>query len=378
MAKLHGVDLTRAELARRTGAPDQHFGVSLLEHLDGPERGVRVLQFRTGGGLAFDVYVDRAMDVGSMSLHGIGLGFRSPTGFRHPSLVPTDAEDGLGWLRGFTGLVNTCGLDHIMGPEEESAEHFNYPYRKRIRHGLHGRVAYIPARLVGYGVRWEGERGTLWAEGEIRQAVMFGENLLLRRRIEAEVGGQTATLRDQVTNEGFYPTPHALLYHVNVGWPVVDDAARLIAPIRSTPFMTHDPTRTAIGPVRQAGPQSSFIEQVYEHDLAVEADGTGFAAMANDGLALPGGGKGLGFLVEWDARAMPAFYQWQNLQEGNYVNGLEPATAHAGTRAERISQGGIVKLRHGESRDYRLSLTAFAGADAICALEGRARRALGG
>src|SRR4051812_2521762 len=109
MARLHGVELTRAELARRTGAQEQLFGIDLVERQDGPERGVRSLQFRTGGGLTFEVYVDRAMDIGWLSLHGIALGFRSPTGFRNPSLISTDAEDGLGWLRGFSGLVNTCG-----------------------------------------------------------------------------------------------------------------------------------------------------------------------------------------------------------------------------------------------------------------------------
>jgi hypothetical protein len=53
--------------------------------------------------------------------------------------------------------MNTCGVDHTMGPEEEPATHYNYPARERVRHGLHGRVAYIPARLTSYGVRWEGE-----------------------------------------------------------------------------------------------------------------------------------------------------------------------------------------------------------------------------
>jgi hypothetical protein len=377
MPTLHGMQLSRAELARRTGVADQMFGVILVELADGPERGVRVLQFRTGSGLAFEVFVDRGMDVGTVSLHGIPLGFRSPTGFRHPALVDPDAEDGLGWLRGFTGIVNTCGLDHIMGPEEESAEHYGYPYRDRVRHGLHGRAAYIPARLAGYGVSWNGENGTLWAEGEVRQATMFGENLLLRRRIEVEVGGSTILQRDTVTNEGFRATPHALLYHVNVAWPVVDDEARLIAPIRKTPFTAHDPRATSIGAVDQAPPQRNFLEQVYEHEIQPDADGLGFAAMVNAGFALPGGATGLGFLVEWDARAMPAFYQWQNLQEGYYVVGLEPGTAHAGSRAERRKRGEIMMLGHGESRSYRLRLTPLAGSDAIAGVERRAAEALG-
>ncbi|MFO1068426.1 MAG: DUF4432 family protein [Geminicoccaceae bacterium] len=377
MAKLYGVELDRNGIRRHAGAADHFYGINLFEHLDGPERGVRVLQLRTGSGLEAHLYLDRAMDIGWLAFHGIPIGFRSPTGFRSPWLHESDAENGLGWLRSFTGLVNTCGLDHIMGPEEESAEHFNYPYRKRIAHGLHGRVAYIPARLAGYGVRWDGERGTIWAEAEIRQATMFGENLLLVRRIEAEVGGASIVMTDRVVNEGFYPTPHGMLYHVNVGWPVTADKARLIAPVKATPFTAHDPKATSIGPVEQTGPQSRFMEQVYEHDLATEGH-VGFAAMANPDFALPGGARGIGCLVEWDARTMPAFYQWQNLQEGYYVNGLEPATAHAGSREDRKARGEIAMLRHGESRDYMLRLTPFAGAEAIKGLEARAARALKG
>ena len=83
----------------------------------------------------------------------------------------------------------TCGLDHTLGPAEVSAENYDYPGRKSVRHGLHGRVALIPARLTGYGERWEGDRCVLWAEGIVHQATVFGEDLRLYRRIEADVGG---------------------------------------------------------------------------------------------------------------------------------------------------------------------------------------------
>ncbi len=372
MAKLFGSELSRAEAARHSGGHDQFYGVTLVEHLDGPERGVRVLRFRTGSGLAFEVLLDRGMDIAGLELHGLPIGWRSPTGFRSPWLHEHDAEDGLGWLRSFSGLVNTCGLDHIMGPEAEDAGHFDYPYRKRVNHGLHGRAAYTPARLVGYGVRWDGERGILWAEGEVRQAAMFGENLVLRRRIEAEVGGDTVSQTDSVTNEAFHPTPHALLYHVNFGWPVVAEGSRLVAPITGTPFTAHDPKATKIGPLTQTAPQSGFREQVYEHAVKAGPDGIAFAALLNAGQSLPGGGTGIGCVVEWDARAMPALYEWQNLQEGNYVVGIEPATAHAGSRAERKAQGGIVSLKPGEERRYLLRLTPVAGSAALAAVERRA------
>lgn len=370
MPRLYGRELDWAELRRRVGRFDQLFGVDLIEHGDGQERGSRVLRFRTGSGFAFEVLLDRAMDLKGVEIHGVPIGWHSPVGFRHPWLHEHDAEEGLGWLRSFSGLMNTCGLDHIMGPAEEDAAHYRYPYRRRIRHGLHGRIAYTPARLVAYGLRWAGERAFLYAEGEVRQATMFGENLTLQRTIEAEVGGETMTVRDTVTNEGFHPTPHAILYHVNVGYPVIDDHARLLAPIEATPATVHDPSATSIGPIEQAPPQHRFVEQVYEHRLRAGVDGMVPVALVNPDFRGPGW-RGLGLLMAYDGQALPAFYEWQNLQEGHYVVGIEPATAHAGSREEKKARGEIVFLEHGESRGYTLQLTALAGEAALAAAEER-------
>lgn len=369
MPTLFGRDLSPPELARRVGDESQLFGVDLVEHADGPERGVRSLRFRTGGGLTAEILVDRAMDVGSLDLHGVPLAWRSPTGFRSPWLHEHGAEGGLGWLRSFSGLLATCGLDHVMGPTEEDAAHYAYPYRPTVRHGLHGRVAYTPARLAGYGtLRDPAGRHTLWAEGEIRQAAMFGEFLVLTRRIEAEVGGTTLTLHDTVENRGFRPTPHALLYHVNVGYPVVDQGTRLACPLARTRHHVHDPASTDVGPFEQTAPRPDFVEQVYEHELTPAPDGTAWAALLNHGFRHPAGAEGLGLRVAWDARAMPAFYQWQNLQEGNYVVGLEPATVLAGTREDWKRRGELRFLGHGERVSYRLELTPVMGAEALAAL----------
>jgi len=373
MPTVLGKTFSRRELARRVGDFSQLFGVELLSHSDGRERALRMLRFRTGSGLSFDIMVDRAMDLGGMTFRGVPVGWRSPTGFRSPWLHEVDAEDGLGWLRSFSGMMNSCGLDHIMGVTEDTAEHFCYPDRARIFHTLHGRISYQPARLTGYGERWDDDRCYLYAEGEIRQAAMYGENLILERRIEVEVGTDTVTFHDRVRNLGFYPTPHALLYHINLGWPVVDKETRLVAPIQSTPFMVHDPRATDIGPIEQADPQSRFFQQVYEHQIVAEDDGTARAALINDAFETPAGETGVALEIAYDGRAMPAFFQWQNLQEGNYVVAIEPATVHGGSRSDWKERGELQIINHDDQRDYRLAITPHAGAAAISALQARLR-----
>jgi hypothetical protein len=342
---LHGKDLDRGALLRRTGDVTAAGGVRSVVLGDGAERGVRALEFRTGTGLAFDVLVDRAMDIGPAEHSGASVGWRSPTGFRHPGLHDNADENGLSWLRSFSGLLVTAGLDHTLTPAEVDASNYRYPYRTNARHGLHGRVANIPARLHGYGETWDGERCVLWAEGQVRQAAVFGEHLQLLRRIEADLGGDEIRLTDTVTNAGFDRTPHMFLYHINLGWPLLDEGTRFEAPIEGTPWQSDSVAEQKADHLVFAEPQAGFVEQVYEHDLASGDDRRVQVRVVNDRL-------GLAFELDYDAAQFPSFFQWMHLREGAYTVGLEPSTHHMqGDQAAR-DDGSMIWLDAGESRRY--------------------------
>jgi len=231
MPELFGASYRRADLLRRVGRLEQVAGVRLVTLGDGQGRGVRVLEFRTGTGFAFDVLVDRGFDVGRCELGGRPLSWLSGAGVVAPWYYE---PDDWGWFRAWGGgMVVTCGLDHTLMPGEDTAEHFNQPHiRKAVRYGLHGRVGGLPARVGGYGERWDGDDCVLWAEGEVLQSAVFGEHLVLHRRIEAKVGEFSFMLRDRVTNAGHTLVSHMFLYHCNVGFPIVDEGAELLVPSR--------------------------------------------------------------------------------------------------------------------------------------------------
>src|SRR5215203_1068174 len=94
--RLWGDSFERRELLRRVGGLEQVAGVRLVTLGDGNERGVRVLEFRTGTGFAFDVLVDRAFDIGRSELGGKAIGWHSGVGFGGPWF---EEHDLLGWLR---------------------------------------------------------------------------------------------------------------------------------------------------------------------------------------------------------------------------------------------------------------------------------------
>ncbi|WP_131113456.1 aldose 1-epimerase family protein [Lichenihabitans psoromatis] len=367
MVELYGRILTRRDLAERSGALSQFAGVRLMTLGDGVERGIRVLEFRTGTGLRFTALVDRALDIGDCEIRGQAIGWHSPSGFRHPGLHEPEGEAGLGWLRSFSGLLVTGGLDHILGPAEVSAETYHYPGRSSVRHGLHGRLSAIPARLSGYGERWEDERCVLWAEGVMQQSTVFGEDLHLHRRIEADVGGSEIRITDRVENHGFARTPHMLFYHVNLGYPLLDKGARFAAPIRYVVWASHagpDYRRQAVGYRRMPDPRPDFREQVWQHDLAADDQGWTSAALINDRL-------GLGFEIRTRKAQLPCTYEWQNFQSGHYTIGIEPSTHHVLGDAAARERGEMIWLEHGDERHYDAVFRLVDGAEAIAQFDTR-------
>jgi Domain of unknown function (DUF4432) len=362
MIELFGRERSRSEIDARTGALAQVAGVELLEYADGPERGVRVLDVRTGGGLSFRIAVDRGFDLLSADYRGVPIGWRSPTGPRHPGLASVEENRGWGFLRSFTGLLATCGLDHALAPATSSLAQYIYPGFTEGDYPLHGRVSQVPARLLGYGERWDGDACTLWAEGEFAQMAVFGENLVLRRRIEAALGGTTITVDDRVENSGYRPTPHMLLYHYNFGCPLLDDGAELLVPSRAIVHAVHgDLHAQGVGHRFQGAPKADFSEQVYEHDVVADADGMASALLINPAL----GAGGFGIRLDYDRGALPCLIQWQCLQSGLYVLGIEPSTNHVLGRKFAEERGELMFLEHAETRHYRTRLSVLDGADAI-------------
>src|SRR5215211_6244033 len=160
---------TRAELLRHVGHISQLGGVQLLAAENGPPRGVRLLEFRTGTGFTFKVSVERGMDVGYCEYQGASLAWIPPTLL--PGAWYCGQQEEFGWLRaGLGGFCNSCGMMHIGNPETDSVAHYNFPARPTERYGVHDRMALIPGELLSLGERWDGDDCVLEAVGRVAQA----------------------------------------------------------------------------------------------------------------------------------------------------------------------------------------------------------------
>ncbi len=345
--RLWGREYTREALLRRVGRLEQVGGVEATLLDDGADRGVRALRFTGAGGLSCTVLPDRGMDISSLAWHGIPLSWSSSVGRPAPGLAMGNDES---FARSFFGgMLTTCGLTNFGPGGTEGGEQLS----------MHGLATYLPAGQVAWGERWEGDRCILFARGTIRQARLFGENLTLTREISMDLDGDTLTLEDVVRNEGWEPRPHMILYHCNIGFPLLDDGAQLHGRFASITPRDEEAARGAAGFGRMEGPQAGFQEQVFITEPQVDEAGGREVTLWNQALA-----GGLGLRLRWDAETLPWMFVWRQFGEGAYALGLEPANCPIVTgRADARASGTLPFLAPQEERRYRLQFAVVTEAN---------------
>ena len=352
MAKLFGRAWTRAALLERIGDISQVGGARLVTLADGPEAGVQVAELRTGSGFAFSVLPGRGMDLGFAEYRGIPLCWRSPTG---EVAAPFYEPQGEGWLRGFSGgLMVTCGLTTAGWPSVDEGQPLP----------LHGRASYLPARNVYVDGQWEDDDYVMWAQGRTRETVVFGENVQLRRRVWTRLGESRLFIDDLVENLGHTRVPHMLAYHVNVGFPVLDDGSELISSATDMEPITEDRAAALADPAHYGPPRANWQATVLVHRPVADADGWALTALVNRRL-------GLGVYVKQRPDQLPFLWQWKQLGQGAYVAGVEPANCFGRGRADDRARGTLRFLEPGEQQAYRVEIGVLDSPEAIAHVERR-------
>jgi hypothetical protein len=360
--KLFGQPYSKVELLRRVGHLSQIGGIEMFRYEDGPAKGVRALEFRTGTGLMFKVALDRGMDVTYCEFRGRSLAWIPPSQLPAPWFFGEQTQ--FGWLRtGLGGLINTCGLVHIGDPAEANVEHYNFPARSVERYGVHDRIALTPARLRMHGECWQGDECWLEARGEVQQAQPFGENLKLTRSYRAKLGDSSFVMEDEVENLGYSPTRHMLLYHINFGFPFIREDAKVMLPVQqdSIPKVLAGDVEQAVTAWRDVSePKTSWNLQVFEHELGSLQDGrTSVGILQKD----TSGEFCEGIYLTYNLQQLPIFLQTRLMGEGFYSIILEPATNGMGAEAFKAADDRIW-LKPGEKRQYALEIGILEDAEA--------------
>jgi hypothetical protein len=335
------------QLRRRIGDVSQLVSTRAARLSDGSEDGVRIIDARAAGGISATILADRGLDLGAVWAGGQQVAWQSTTGAVHPAYFH-EAD----MLRSFHGgLLTTCGLQNVGLPNEDEG----------TSHGLHGRISNVPARNVTHRVLEQGGRLVAEVRGEMRETDVFGADLLLRRRITLPMDETVLLVEDEVVNQGHAPAGLMLLYHVNVGYPVVDAGAVLITP--AAEVSARDDAAAAALDERATfvPPTDGFVEHVFRHELAPTEAELVSASIVNPGHRPTGG---IGVTVSWDPHALPRMWQWRMLGPGMYVTGLEPANCGLAGRAAEREAGTLETLEPGAARRSGIRIRISLGAEA--------------
>ena len=308
---------------------------------NGPGRGTRIAWINTGTGLRFKVVLDRAMDIADAFYNKHSLAWLSHSGITAPQPF---LNKGLDWLKTFGGgLLTTCGLSHVGGPETDE-------FGER---GLHGQISNLQAEVESI-IQPDPIAGKMKMSitGRIKESSVLGPNLELKRTISATLGESTIRIDDEVVNRGNMPAPHMLLYHFNFGWPLVDEGTNIIWQGKWLPRegSTNKIYKEGNNYQRCPAPladHSGTGEEVAMIDIDADNMGWSTCGLYNSNL-------GLALFLRFKKEQLPWLINWQHWGKGEYVTGLEPSTNTLIGQAKARERNELIFLQPGESRKYEV------------------------
>jgi hypothetical protein len=295
------------------------------------------------------VYVlpDRGLGIWKIMAGEFELGWQSPVhGPVHPRFVPIAEPSGLGWLDGFDELVARCGLVSNGAPDFDGAG--------RLLHPLHGRIANLPAHHLD--VTLDDAAGTITLTGAVDETRFHFHALRMTTSLTLHADRQRVSWTDTVKNISDRPATMQMLYHVNLGPPLLGPGAELVTAIEE--LAPRD--QTAAGDVgswnRFDPPRAGRSEEC--HFMRHRPDEKGLATAM---LVAPEGRHAA--CLSWRTDTLPCFTLWKNqagLADG-YVTGLEPGTNFPNPRSYEESQNRVVPLAPNASVRFDLAIEHLTG-----------------
>ena len=301
-------------------------GVQEMKLVGGKGEGLRLYEVTNGKGLELKISPDRSGDITQVKFQGINCSYLSPCGYVSP--VYYEAT-GANWLKSFTaGFLTTCGLQSAGAPCVDEGEELP----------LHGSVSNLPS-IHSY---WEEDDREIRAHAVTEDELIFGRKLVLHRVITVSKEENTFTICDEIENTGAAVEPFQLLYHMNMGYPLLDEDS--VVTIPSVKVEPKDEIAAAglENWMKMEKPQAGFAEQCFYHTFEGKSTTVSIRQPKN----------GVELSITADPRDLDQFVEWKMMGVREYVLGLE----FGNTRLEGrnvMRENGILKyLKPGEKKQY--------------------------
>ncbi len=323
------------EWLKKIGSMQQEAYIRKIEYAEGRAGGLKAYQIKSGP-LMFTSAQDKCLDITELSWRGINFNFISKPGLQNGQAYDYNGFAGQRSIMG--GMFFTCGTDNVGTPGIEP--HNMFP--------MHGSLRSTPAEHVCADFFWEDGEYKIRLSGEMRQAALFGGNIVLRRTIETYCGSKEIAIRDEFENQAYETSPFMLLYHFNIGYPLLDVEAKIQIPSSKTVLLGED-GETALPWNEVTAPVDKLPEEVFYHMLRPDEKGFANVSVFNENV-------GAGLSISFQAKQLPRFTQWKSMASGDYVMGFEPCNCHVKGQEWERENGTLPVIEAGEKKTVELKL----------------------
>ena len=277
---------------------------------DGKEKGLEVLDCDNGK-IRFIINISKACDIMQLYHEGQNVSFISKNGFTKRKTTFSNRFEG--------GMLYTCGLDSLG---------------RRDGYEMHGTIHNIPAQIVCVKCDEQG----IEVQAFIYDTELFGKNLLIKRRIFSAINSEIVTLEDILVNNGYKDEEYCLLYHINIGYPMLDKGSRIIA----------DVNEIEAGSAWAKKNKDSLFE--IEDSTPNMEETCYYLRLNNNEVSLINDKIKKKFILGYSIETLPYFLEWKSMASGDYALGLEPCT----TKLDDAFNYNIIKPA--ESKVFQLKL----------------------
>ena len=252
---------------------------------------------------------DNALDVVWVKYKGVNLSFLSKNGL----------NDGARKFRGNFegGFLYTCGMDNVSGCVKDAPVHGS----------LH-------AKKCDKAYSYEKD-GSIVVYGEVKECALFGKNLLLKR--EYTVTENDLIINDTVVNEDYKPVDYTFLYHINYGYPFLDEGLTIDMKAETSEPVNETSKAYEKDMFKITAPIDGGVENIFYHTLK-----EGSIKLTN---------KNVGIQVEmvYDVNDFPYLVEWKAMVSGDYALGIEPSFT-------RFDNFQTKSLQSKESRSHKIEI----------------------
>lgn len=314
------------------GNSNQLFGVEKVILDGGKGNGMHMFIVRNGAGLEFYVSADRCADISKAIFKGDNMGYFSPCGYVAPSYYD---NEGLGFLKSFTaGFFTTCGLSNVGSPCEDEGE----------KYGLHGSISNTPSSNSYYFV----EDGKIHIKATVEDAAIFNHKLALKREYICPVDKNEIYITDKIINSGSAPCPIEILYHCNMGYPLLTEKSVVEIPSSSVIARNEHALSGIEKCLVMEKPQADYEEMCFYHTMDKKAEASIYNPDINKGVR-----------ISFDHKELGYFTEWKMMGENDYVLGLEPGNCTPDGRDVMRKSGKIEVLEPGCEKTIHLKFEFF-------------------